>query len=153
MFAIACGKDNKSGATNNPQINGLVNQETQLREDFIQNGKNIIRRYGSTINLHFRQNISSRIVQVLVSENILFTETVIYPTGNYNKVPMPLIINNSMATFYIGQQYPNANWNNYLNQNQKQNDRIILHILLEMIGINDSNYTRPKDELITFRYY
>jgi hypothetical protein len=37
MFAIACGKDNKSGATNNPQINGLVNQETQLREDFIQN--------------------------------------------------------------------------------------------------------------------
>lgn len=140
VFAIACGKDNKSGSTNNPQINGLVTQESQQRENFIQNGKNIIRRYGSAINLHFRQNISSRIVQVLVSENILFTESVIYPTGSYNKVPMPLIVNNSTATFYIGQQYPDANWNNYLRNNQKQNDRIILHILLEMIGINDSNY-------------
>jgi hypothetical protein len=47
VFAIACGKDNKSGSTNNPQINGLVIQESQQREDFIQNGKNIINITGA----------------------------------------------------------------------------------------------------------
>ncbi len=147
-FTIACGKDNKSGTASNPQISGLIVQENQVREDFIARGKSIVKRYGSQINLYFNQNISSQITRVLVSENIYLTESVIYPNGyGIAQNPIPMSVNNSLATLYIGQQYPNANWSNYLVANQQQSDQIVLHTLLEMIGIDDSNYRHSSSIL------
>ncbi len=144
IFVIACGKENtsgKSGSINNYDSNNYsLVQEEQTRSDFIKRGKNVIKNYGASINLYFGRNISSQMTRILVSENIYVTESVIYRNGHYSdNEPTSVSVHNSQATLYVGQQYPRANWNTTIKQD-KQSDRSILHTMLEMVGIDDTNY-------------
>ncbi|GEM_PF-6517145 len=149
VLAISCGKDNKSGA--NPNITNLspiVTNENSLKDSFIINSRNTIRDYGADMNLYFNENITSRVSSRLRAENIYLTETTIY--SSKTRTPTASVSDHSLITLYVGQQYPELNWYNYLTQNHPQLQRLIMHVLIEFSGIQDTNY-RHTDRILSQR--
>ncbi len=148
-FAIACGKDNKSGSVPNIQsTNPIVTNEIAVKQDFVNRGRNVIRDFGADMNLYFQGNISSTMNARLQIENIYLTEAVIY--SQKNRTPTSSDIQNYMATLYVGQQYPELNWYVYLTQNHPQMHRLIMHVLIELAGVQDLNY-RHTDQILANR--
>jgi hypothetical protein len=144
VMTIACGKDNKSGRPAQPSVIPFTSNysynEISLRKEFMKQASKIIRLHGPEINLYFRQDVASLMKARLRSENIFMSEAVIY---NASRNPVHSEINNSSITLYVGEQYPDQNWNHYINYNQSQKintDRLILHELFELADIRDDNF-------------
>ena len=151
VLMISCGKDNKSGRsdlpTAIPYTSNYSYNESSLRQEYMKQASKLIRLYGAEINQYFRSDVAGLMKARLRSENILMSENVIY---NTNRNPIHYEIHNTAVTLYVGEQYPDQNWNHYINYNQSQKvntSRLILHQLFELAGIQDDNF-RHTDRFI-----
>ena len=147
VLAVSCGKDNKSGKTPVTTIDSsplYVSQDDNVRTQFLDEAKVILRDYGSEMNRYFRQNITSEISLRLRTENILISRAVLY---NDRNIYTHSNNRNSLVTLYSGDEYPKLSWVRYFSQRDPNLDMMILHELLLMVGIQDLNYQDSRNIL------
>ncbi len=144
MLLVSCGKDNSSGKSAlapemDPNSTPGITIEVGLQQDFINQANELLRVYHDRI-VAVREVGPQGLVAMrneMKAPRFVFSTSVLFSP---QKFPARSIENNGRRVLYVGDQYPDLNWRTRLSRGDKDLDRMIMHELLEMVGISDRNF-------------
>jgi hypothetical protein len=139
LLIASCGKNNSSGKPEaQSSLSSPLMSEATVRQEFFNQGIEVLKNYQDKIRRELGENTLVRMRMALKeNSNISFSVTPLQNTRN--SYVRSQRTRDGRTVLYIGEEHPDLSWRHTLYRRDIQLDRSILHELLMMAGVDDTN--------------
>lgn len=142
LLLVSCGGKNTSGKSQVSEdtysTNSLsIEEENNLRSEYLKRCSDALRIYRDEISRSFGQDRVSLIRNRLNSLQLELSFHVLVSERNET---VSTLMRNGYLALYIGEEVPDLNWRRNIQADRKDLNIMILHDVLTIGDIDDSNY-------------
>ena len=119
-----------------------------VRLEFIDTGKKILKKYDKKLRLYLTLDQLEELKQKLSIEFISLTDQIIIDNGGS---VVSAIGDQSGIVLYVGSEYPDLSWS-YLLKNRMITEKLILHEMFRLVGLDDDNYIYTNKVILNSGY-